>query len=693
MKNFRRDVFRLGWLDFSLSALASCLAVFAAGMGLRQVEVAWFLIGIILVGTISSFLITRILPERFAWISGMIYSIVAVGAVVYVQPLNAMLPKGGFPAQLVIAAALAWMLAIGSFLTWRDSTIVFQAVPSIALFGLVGAWDTYDAAPFAFFGFLMCFATLFARAHGRVMMLQAQESGYTPAGGTSILAAAADLASTLYESLKQGPWRWMAGPEWALGSAAVIILLSVLGAPVFQSSVQGVAGFVRMNVPQAAPTLSAASSPFPTTSTGNVSVGQGPRPNMQKKPVFAAALSDKRPRYFRQRTYDAYTGRGWRQVGDFASRSAMFQALRDDTSFMNRTRLQIEPYEKVGFEIQFLEGFMESVPVPGDVEFLNNTNNFMRREDGTVRLLEASGRIDKVNGVVRVAPFGVTAKKAVHNDIEMYARDFGQRSTDRVRAFALETVANAKTDYEKAMAIKQAVASRITYDLQAPGVPAGSDPTDWVLFEGRRGYCDLFATAVVVMSRSAGLPARYVTGYYPALGVKDKDGRWVLHQSEAHAWAEVYFEGIGWTPIDATEGAQGVGDPNAEESLLEKGWVRVSFLILGGLAIVLAPVAISRFVQKRRPISDPVRHALGREYHRFVGALEKRSGKPKRPSQTPAEYLEAIDEHLGHESEAVRALNEKFVAALFAPNGSATETLAGLQAETRKLRQQLRRRR
>lgn len=693
MKNFRKDVFRLGWLDFSLSALASCLAVFSVGMGLRQVDVAWFLIAFIVVGTFISFLITRVLPERLAWISGMVYSVVAILCVIYVQPLNAMLPMGGFPAQLVIAAALAWMIAIGSFLTWRDSTIVFQAVPCIALFGLVGAWDTYDAAPFAFFGFLLCFATLFARAHGRIMMVQAQESGYTPAGGTSILAAAADVAASLYESLKQGPWRWMAGPEWALGSAAVIILLSVLGAPVFQSSVQGVAGLVRLNVPQATPTLTPASNPFTASASGNVNVGQGPRNNLQKKPVFTIATSDQRPRYLRQRTYDEYTGRGWRQVDEFASRAVMSAAIQDLTSFMNRSRLQIEPYEKVGFEVRFIEGFQEFVPIPGDIEFLNDSFNFMRLQDGGIRLAQQGNRTDRVSGVVRVPPFGAPAGAVVRGDMERYAREGGNRATDRVRALTLEVIANATTDYDKVQAIKQAVASRITYDLTAAGVPSGSDPVDWALFEGRKGYCDLFATSVVVMSRIAGLPARYVTGYYPALGIKDKQKRWVLHQSEAHAWAEVYFEGQGWVPVDATEGAQGVGTPNAEESLLEKEWVRVGLILLGGLAIVMTPVTVNYIVRKRRPVKDPLRSAVGKHYAVFVSAMEHRSGKPKRPSQTPTEYLETIAEHLGDEVSDARTLNDQYVAALYSAEHVPAESLAALQSSTQDLRRRLRHRR
>lgn len=693
MKNFRRDVFQLGWLDFGLSALASSFALFSVGMGLRQVEVAWFLMGFIVVGTLVSWAASRAVPDRYAWVSGLVYTVFAVCAVVYVQPLNSLLPMGGFPAQLVIAAALAWMIAIGSFLTWRDSTIVFQAVPSIALFGLVGAWDTFAQAPFAFFGFLLCFATLFARAHGRVMMLQAQESGYAPAGGSSVFATASDIAATFYENLKQGPWRWMAGPEWALGSAAVIIMLSVLGAPLFQSSVQAVAGRVQFAVPQAAPTLTASSSAFTPSATGSVSVGQGPRNNLQKKPVFRIRINDRRPHYLRQRTYDAYTGRGWRQVGDFTSQAVMNQAIQSERSFMNRSRLQIDPHEKLSFEIRFIDGYQESVPIPGELDFLNNNQFFARREDGSVRLLDNSGRVDRVDGVSRIPVSSDLPVNAVKDDMENYRSDFGTRPTDRVRALALQVVADATTDYEKALAIKQAVSSRITYDLKAAGVPAGSDAVDWVLFEGKRGYCDLFASAVVVMARSAGLPARYATGFYPALGVRDERGRWILHQSEAHAWAEIYFEKHGWVAIDATEGAQNVGDPTAEQSLLEQEWVRVILFSFAGLAVVLAPVGIAYIARKRRPVKDPVRYALGKHYSRFVAAVERCTGKPKRPSQTPHEYFETVKDLLGEHAADAHQLTAAYTEAMYAPDGAKPERLAELQAATIAFRRSTGRRR
>ncbi len=685
MKKAKHQAFHLGWLDFSLSALASCLAVFSVGMGLRIPEISWFLCGWIAVGTVVSFVLCRLVPERYTWVSGLLYSMVSVGSVAYVQTLNSWLPKGGFPIQLIIAASLAWMLLFGSFLTWRDSTIVFQAVPSIALFGLVGAWDTFSGAPFAFFGFLLCFATLFARAHGRVMMMQAEDSGYAP-----VVQKVGDVESTAtaYESLRKGPWRWMAGPEWALGSAAVIVLLSVLGAPVLQSSVQGVAGFVSIQVPQVAPSTAALSTAFATNSLGNVNVGQGPRKTLRKKPVFTARLSDmdgesgltKKPMYFRVRTYGLYTGRGWQPIGEFPSRNLMAQALEDDKSFMNVSRTEVDPYVRLMFDLDLLSATTEGVPVPGDLEYLQSTRTFARRADGMIRQADNGTTVGGIGGVVRVPKPGDEPVRT--KPIEsVYSEDPDRRIPDRVKDLAIAVTAGAANDYEKAQRIKAEIAKRVVYNLDSPPVPAGSDPADWFLFEGKQGYCDLFATAMTVMARATGMPARYVTGYYPALGVVDGTGRRVLHESEAHAWCEIFFEGHGWVAFDATEGATDVGRPTSEETLMDKDWFRATLFTVGGLVVVAIPVVISMLVRRKRGPQDLLKRALGKQYNRFVGAMEKRTGKPKRPSQTPREYLDAIAPLLPKGLTEAKALTDRFEAILYSPSGIEATALGSLREE------------
>lgn len=677
-KRPKRDTFKLGWPDFCLSALASCLAVFSAGMGLRVQEVYWFLGGWIILGTLVSYGLSRVIPEKHTWVGGLLYSMMAIASVMYSQPLNSILPMGGFPYQLIVAASLAWMLTFGSFLTWRDSTIVFQAVPSIALFGLVGAWDTFAGAPFAFFGFLLCFATLFARAHGRVMMLQAEESGYAGSGSEPLAGSSGE---SVYESLKRGPWHWMAGPEWALGSAAVIVLLSVLGAPLLQSSVQGVAGFVKIQVPNPPPALAAAAAAFRAGMSGSVTVGNGPSVGLTMKPVLAikmfslgaGARAWTRPMYLRTRTYDTYTGRGWQVIHDFSSLREMQASLDDPNSFLNASRNAIDPYRRLQFDIEFYTSPSDGVPIPGDLDYMSNGRRFVRRSDGSVRFMDDTPRTSTATGVVRISDDESDPKKAIYDVPPVYHNMAIGTYPERVRLLAVSIAASAKTDYEKAKAIQHEIERRCVYDLSAEAVPEGSDPVEWFLFTGKKGYCDLFASAMTVMARAAGLPARYVTGYYPALEKLDSENRWILHESEAHAWCEIFFEGKGWVPFDATEGAQERGRPTSDIPMMERGWFRAMVVTVAGLAIILAPVMINSLLRKRRIPKDKVRAEVGRQYGRFVRGMERASGKPKRPNQTPEEYFEGVASLLPH-AEVVREVNNHFVIAMYAP----PETLNGL---------------
>jgi transglutaminase-like putative cysteine protease len=87
------------------------------------------------------------------------------------------------------------------------------------------------------------------------------------------------------------------------------------------------------------------------------------------------------------------------------------------------------------------------------------------------------------------------------------------------------------------------------YTLQPP--PLDANPVDDFLFNTRRGFCEHFASAFTVMARAAGIPARVVTGYqggeYNRMG-----GYFVVRQSDAHAWSEVWLPGRGWQRVDPT---------------------------------------------------------------------------------------------------------------------------------------------
>lgn len=100
-----------------------------------------------------------------------------------------------------------------------------------------------------------------------------------------------------------------------------------------------------------------------------------------------------------------------------------------------------------------------------------------------------------------------------------------------------------------AEAICAYVKNSAVYDLNTAAAPAGADFVLHFLQESRQGYCTHFASAAVLLMRSAGIPARYVTGY----SVSGAAGQWNdVTEDDAHAWAEYYLQGVGWIPVDPT---------------------------------------------------------------------------------------------------------------------------------------------
>jgi len=121
---------------------------------------------------------------------------------------------------------------------------------------------------------------------------------------------------------------------------------------------------------------------------------------------------------------------------------------------------------------------------------------------------------------------------------------------DRVRQLALDITRNAKTTHQKASAI-EAYLRKMKYREDMPPTPEGEDFVDYFLFHQREGYCTYFSSAMVVMLRSIGIPARVATGFAPGK-YDSRIGRYVVTESLAHAWVQVYYPGYGWVNYEPT---------------------------------------------------------------------------------------------------------------------------------------------
>ncbi|HTS76658.1 MAG TPA: DUF3488 and transglutaminase-like domain-containing protein [Bryobacteraceae bacterium] len=126
----------------------------------------------------------------------------------------------------------------------------------------------------------------------------------------------------------------------------------------------------------------------------------------------------------------------------------------------------------------------------------------------------------------------------------------------RIPRLALEMSAGARTEMEKARDIENELRRNYGYTLQLlpKEVP---DPLATFLFERKKGHCEYFASAMAVMLRSEGIPARVATGFQSGI-YNPLTHQQVIRASDAHSWVEAWIAGRGWTDFDPTP-----ADPSA----------------------------------------------------------------------------------------------------------------------------------
>lgn len=129
--------------------------------------------------------------------------------------------------------------------------------------------------------------------------------------------------------------------------------------------------------------------------------------------------------------------------------------------------------------------------------------------------------------------------------------------------------------YSSLLEIMNFLASQASYNLDAGRNPTNTDFVEYFLFESHEGYCVHFATAAVLALRYLGIPSRYVTGYVvsPSDFSSDDGNTYtaVITGKQAHAWAEIYLDGIGWIPVEMTPGAVAFGQDNRLEVAADVG--------------------------------------------------------------------------------------------------------------------------
>lgn len=273
--------------------------------------------------------------------------------------------------------------------------------------------------------------------------------------------------------------------------------------------------------------------------------------------LVVSAPSDRRY-YWRSRTFDFYDMGRWTSAADVRLTDPEEPLEITIPADERQARVPVEQTVTMGLpgsrlvytaaqpEVVGLASRMDLRYVPGEAMSVS-----------VIRPMRVIARGDSYTATSQMSDATSEQLRAVGAAYPPHIRDLymspAPSMTARTAALAQQIVteANAATPYDQAKAIERWLRANIVYDELIPMPPAGQDPVDWLLFDLQRGYCNYYASAMIVMLRSLGVPARMAAGFAQGEWVADENG-FVVRERDAHTWPEVYFPGYGWIEFEPT---------------------------------------------------------------------------------------------------------------------------------------------
>lgn len=202
----------------------------------------------------------------------------------------------------------------------------------------------------------------------------------------------------------------------------------------------------------------------------------------------------------------------------------------------------------------------------------------------------------------------VLLEEIIHEYSEAYeylgavqGQDF---QSDRIDALAQEITAGLYSDFDKAKAIEQYFLQQgFVYDQGY--AKSDGENAEYFLTQSKTGVCYEFATAMVLLCRSAGLPARYVQGYNLSelynREVNQHQTNYVIKVRDAHAFPEVYISGYGWMSFEPTVPSMEILEETRAEhqNIMQWGFVILGLSVLAGLIYFSIPHIRERIFRKK----------------------------------------------------------------------------------------------
>jgi transglutaminase-like putative cysteine protease len=268
--------------------------------------------------------------------------------------------------------------------------------------------------------------------------------------------------------------------------------------------------------------------------------------------------------YWQAIAYDTYDDGGWSVAGDVSTRihypddgplpvPATF--LRDVVEYEVHNYIPNSGfiYSAPDIIASDKQMFVESTRDEQDNELITSTRSrYILRQGDTYRVTSRISTADKES--LRAAPTAYP-----QSVIDRYLQ-LPDSITEETTTLAAELTAPYGNVFDKTIAVRDYLRNNIVYNDQINAPPDGVEPVDYTLFETQEGYCTYYASAMAVMLRSQGVPARVVSGY--AAGEYDEESRsYRVRADNAHTWVEVYFPQYGWIQFEPTASIPTVDRP------------------------------------------------------------------------------------------------------------------------------------
>jgi transglutaminase-like putative cysteine protease len=267
------------------------------------------------------------------------------------------------------------------------------------------------------------------------------------------------------------------------------------------------------------------------------------------------------PLYWRSYTYDIYNGHGWSSSSTTQSQYSPNQPIQPD----------LLPYhQSIQQMVNPVPGQSGTIYAAGEPVSVNVATMAAWRGNNDLFGIQTTGNNYTVQSLIPIV--GADSLRAAGQNYPAWIKQrylaLPSEVTSRVKELAIQLTAAEPTPYDRAHAIEQYLRSTFPYTTDVPYPPSNQDLVDYFLFSLRQGYCDYYASSMVVLARAAGLPTRLAIGY--ATGTYNLNSkRFIVSQADAHSWVEVYFPGIGWVPFEPTAGIPSInrsGQPTQEPS-------------------------------------------------------------------------------------------------------------------------------